>query len=111
MLPLSLQVTDFVSRRKSPPTGSDFRRQTQSVTCTGETERTLEWECPGCNIEDETDGGLLTVSNTITFTGSVSFNGSRVAEYVHSQGCVSLISRECEGASASAHNLTTKILI
>ena len=29
----NLQVTDFVSRRKSPPTGGDFRRQTKSVTC------------------------------------------------------------------------------
>ena len=30
-----VQVTDFVCRRKSPPTGGDFRRQTKSVTCTG----------------------------------------------------------------------------
>ena len=44
----------------------------------GETNRALEWDCPGCNITEETDEGLLTVSNTITFAGSASFNGSRV---------------------------------
>ena len=71
---------------------------------TGETERTLEWECPGCNIEEETDEGLLTVSNTITFTGSVSFNGSRVAKYLYSQGCVSPTSRECEEGERTQPN-------
>ena len=33
MTPL-VQVTDCICRRKSPPVGGDFRRQTKSVTCT-----------------------------------------------------------------------------
>ena len=49
---------------------------------TSESNKALEWDCPGCNVTEETDEGLLTVSNTITFAGSVSFNGSRVIKNV-----------------------------
>ena len=56
----------------------------RTVPATAGSDKALEWDCPGCNITEETDEGLLTVSNTITFAGSMSFNGSRViTNYVY----------------------------